>query len=57
MRASGSDHTEVLHAPKEVSLEEAIEYLGDDELLEVTPQNLRLRKMHLNKTDRKRAKK
>ena len=56
MRASGSDMTEVLHLSKEMSLEEAIEYLGDDDLLEVTPKNLRLRKMHLNKHERKRAK-
>lgn len=57
MRASGSDHTEVLHAAREMSLEEAIEYLGDDELLEVTPKNLRLRKKYLNKVERKRARK
>ena len=57
MRASGSDHTEPLHVAKDLSLEEAIEYLGDDELLEVTPKNLRLRKMHLNKLDRKKSKK
>ncbi len=57
MRASGSDMTEVLHSSKNMSLEEAIEYLGDDELLEVTPKNLRLRKMYLNKHERKRAKK
>jgi GTP-binding protein len=57
MRASGSDHTEVLHSTKDLSLEEAIEYLGDDELLEVTPQSLRLRKMYLSKIDRKRSKK
>lgn len=57
MRASGSDTTEVLHVSKDLSLEEAIEYLGDDELLEVTPQNLRLRKMNLSKHDRKRGKK
>ncbi len=57
MRASGSDHTEILHAAKEMSLEEAIEYLGDDELLEVTPSHLRPRKMYLDKNERKRAKK
>jgi len=38
-----------------LSLEEAIEYLGDDELLEVTPKSLRLRKVILNKHERKRA--
>lgn len=57
MRAAGSDTVEGLHVPRELSLEEAIEYLGEDELLEVTPQNLRLRKMHLSKHDRKRSKK
>jgi GTP-binding protein len=57
MRASGSDMTEVLHSARNMSLEEAIEYLGDDELLEVTPKNLRLRKMRLNKHERKRDKK
>jgi len=57
MRASGSDTTEILHTPRDLSLEEAIEYLGDDEVLEVTPKNLRLRKMHLTKIDRKHAKK
>ena len=56
MRAAGEATAEGLHAAKKLSLEEAIEYLGDDELLEVTPKNLRLRKMHLSKHDRKRAK-
>ncbi len=57
MRSAGEGVAEGLHASKKLSLEEAIEYLGDDELLEVTPQNLRLRKMYLSKHDRKRAKK
>ena len=56
MRAAGSDTTEILHSPRELSLEEAIEYLGDDELLEVTPKSLRLRKMYLSKNERKKAK-
>ncbi|MBI1833550.1 MAG: translational GTPase TypA [Candidatus Andersenbacteria bacterium] len=56
MRAVGDGAAEGLHAHKDLSLEEAIEYLGDDELLEVTPKNLRLRKMFLSKHDRKRAK-
>lgn len=55
MRASGSDKTELLHTPRDMSLEEAIEYLGDDELLEVTPENLRIRKTHLSKVERKRV--
>jgi GTP-binding protein len=57
MRSAGEGTAEVLHTSRDLSLEEAIEYLGDDELLEVTPQNLRLRKVHLAKNARKRAKK
>lgn len=54
MRSVGDGAAENLHVAKELSLEEAIEYLGDDELLEVTPQNLRLRKMYLSKHERKK---
>jgi len=54
MRASGSDATIILHTPKQLSLEEAIEYIGDDELLEVTPQHNRLRKKKLVKHERKK---
>jgi GTP-binding protein len=57
MRSAGEGTADVLHGERNLSLEEAIEYLGDDELLEVTPQNLRLRKMYLKKNERKRAKK
>ena len=57
MRSAGEGVSEVLHSSTEMSLEEAIEYLGDDELLEVTPKNLRLRKMYLSKNERKRFKK
>lgn len=57
MRAAGDGAAEGLNGVKKLSLEEAIEYLGDDDLLEVTPQNLRLRKKFLKKTDRKRAQK
>jgi GTP-binding protein len=39
-----------------LSLEQALEYIEDDELVEVTPQNIRLRKIHLNALDRKRNK-
>ncbi len=56
MRAAGSGPSELLHPHKQLSLEEAIEYVGDDELLEVTPKNLRIRKMYLKKHERKRAK-
>lgn len=57
MRASGEGSEEILHEARQLSLEESIEYLGDDDLLEVTPQNLRLRKKFLNKNARKQAKK
>lgn len=56
MRSVGEGAIESFHAPHTLSLEESIEYLGDDELLEVTPRHLRLRKVHLQKHDRKRAK-
>lgn len=57
MRSAGEGVSEAFHAPVQMSLEECIEYLGDDELLEVTPKNLRLRKIHLKKHERKRGKK
>ena len=44
MRASSADEAMRLVPPKELSLEQAIEFIGDDELVEVTPQNIRLRK-------------
>lgn len=55
MRSAGEGVAEGLHAAAELSLEEAIEYLSDNDLLEVTPKNLRLRKKHLSKHDRKKA--
>ena len=55
MRSKGDGVAEHFDAPVTLSLEEAIEYLGDDELLEVTPKSLRLRKSILNKHERKRA--
>ncbi|MEX0649837.1 MAG: translational GTPase TypA [Candidatus Andersenbacteria bacterium] len=57
IRSAGEGVSEHFHAPKKLTLEEAIEYLGEDELLEVTPKNLRLRKMYLSKNERKRGKK
>src|SRR3989338_5967563 len=56
MRASGSDDSIILTPPKVMSLEESLEFLASDELLEVTPQSLRLRKKILNQTKRKREK-
>ena len=54
VRASGSDDNIVLIPPKRLTLEEAMEYIADDELLEVTPKSLRLRKRHLDPNNRKR---
>ncbi|MBX4205247.1 MAG: translational GTPase TypA [Candidatus Doudnabacteria bacterium] len=54
MRASGSDEALILTPPKVMSLEESLEFLAPDELLEVTPQSLRLRKKILDPTKRKR---
>ncbi|MBP7272240.1 MAG: translational GTPase TypA [Saprospiraceae bacterium] len=55
MRASGSDDKVKLPPPKKFSLEEALEYIQEDEYVEVTPQSLRLRKTLLKEHDRKRA--
>lgn len=56
MRASGSDDALILTTPKIMSLEESLEFLAADELLEVTPQSLRLRKKILDPNKRKREK-
>lgn len=55
IRASGSDEAIRLTPPKIMSLEEMISYIGDDELVEVTPENLRLRKKFLDANERKKA--
>ena len=47
-RASGSDDALKLVTPKTMSLEQCLEFIADDELLEVTPENLRIRKRILN---------
>lgn len=54
VRASGSDDAIRLIPPKELTLEEMISYIGDDELVEVTPTSLRLRKKLLDPNDRKK---
>ncbi len=56
MRASGSDEAVNLTPVTPMSLEQALEYIGDDELVEVTPKSIRLRKKFLKETDRKRNK-
>ena len=55
-RASGSDDALRLIPPKNLSLEDCLEFLGDDELLEVTPKNLRIRKEILDNNQRMKAK-
>lgn len=55
MRSSTAETALRLEEPLNFSLEEALEYIGTDELLEVTPQNLRMRKRVLSKHDRKRG--
>ena len=57
MRTSGSDDTVKLSPPEELSLERALEFIEDDELVEVTPKTIRLRKRLLNETDRLRSRK
>ena len=53
-RAAGSDHTVVLKRPRPISLEYALDYINSDELVEVTPNNIRLRKKILNTEERKK---
>ncbi|MDD3610081.1 MAG: translational GTPase TypA [Halothiobacillaceae bacterium] len=55
MRASGTDEAIVLTPPIRYSLEQALEFIDDDELVEVTPKSIRIRKKHLTENDRKRA--
>lgn len=55
VRASGTDDAQVLTPPVVMTLEKALEFINDDELVEVTPENIRLRKKHLTENDRKRA--
>jgi GTP-binding protein len=55
MRAAGKDENVVLTPPIRFSLEQAMEFIDDDELIEVTPSSIRLRKRNLRETDRKRS--
>jgi GTP-binding protein len=54
MRASGSDENILLKPPRKMDLEAALEYIEDDELVEVTPSSIRIRKTRLTENDRKR---
>ena len=55
MRAAGKDENVVLTPPIRFSLEQAMEFIDDDELIEVAPTSIRLRKRNLRKGDRKRS--
>ncbi len=56
-RASGKDHTTALDVPRILTLDTAIEWIAADELVEVTPKHIRVRKAILNGVVRKRAEK
>ncbi len=56
VRSSGTDRAMKIAPARNMSLEQALEYIGKDELLEVTPKNIRLRKFYLKELDRKRNK-
>ncbi|MCZ8532921.1 GTP-binding protein [Paenisporosarcina quisquiliarum] len=55
IRSANKDQTNVIKRPRILTLEEAIEYLGDDEYLEITPESIRLRKQILEKNERERV--
>ena len=54
IRAAGSDENIILTPPRKFTLEQAIDYVGGDELVEVTPNFIRLRKIYLTENERKR---
>ncbi|OGZ69783.1 MAG: GTP-binding protein TypA [Candidatus Staskawiczbacteria bacterium RIFCSPHIGHO2_12_FULL_38_11] len=55
MRSKGEGSDEHFNTPKLMGLEDALEYIGDDELVEITPKNVRIRKTYLKEIDAKRA--
>ena len=55
MRSKGEGSDEHFNKPKNMDLEDALEYIGDDELVEVTPKNIRIRKMYLTEIAAKKA--
>ena len=55
IRAAGTDENIILTPPIRFTLEQALEFIEDDELVEVTPKSIRVRKKHLTESDRKRA--
>jgi GTP-binding protein len=54
MRASGTDKAIILKPPRQMTLEVALEYIEDDEYVEVTPKAIRMRKIYLKENDRKK---
>jgi GTP-binding protein len=54
IRAAGRDRNILLRPPRRMTLEEALEYIAEDELVEVTPTQIRLRKIVLSEADRRR---
>jgi GTP-binding protein len=54
VRAAGSDENVILKPPRQLFLEAALEYIEDDELVEVTPNIIRIRKVFLRENERKR---
>lgn len=55
MRSRGEGNTEHFDEPKTMGLEDALSYIGDDELVEITPKNIRIRKVFLDEISAKRA--
>ena len=55
MRSKGEGSDEHFNTPKTMGLEDALEYIGDDELVEITPKNIRIRKTYLTEIEAKRA--
>ncbi len=56
-RAAQTRNADALNVPREMSLEQSLDYIGEDELVEVTPKNIRIRKMFLDANERKRLSK
>ena len=54
VRAAGKDEAVTLTPPVQLTLESAVEFIDDDELVEITPQNIRLRKRYLTELERRR---
>ena len=57
VRSANKDQTNVIKTPRILTLEESIEFMADDEYLEITPESIRLRKQILNKAEREKANK